>query len=282
MGDSSKIEWTDSTQNFWVGCQEVGEGCKFCYAEAWDNRWNAGKHFGPKAPRAKTSQHIWSQPRKWNAEADAFEAQHGHPRRVFACSLADLFDNAVPEQWQQDAFAEMQLATRLRWQPLTKRVGNVESMVPTHWRSGLWPRHVGLMITVVTGVEVRRDVPKLINLKRSFGIPWIGLSCEPLIEDITPALREIIGLDEVDWIIIGGESGGGARDYRLSWAQNLIAMAKLCRIAVFHKQFGAAPIDDLGYVDVAHPMRLRDKKGGDMNEWPKPLRVRQFPEALCK
>lgn len=274
MAGTTEIAWTDSTMNFWEGCQKVGDGCLHCYAEARNVRWAAGANWGPGAPRRRTSASLWSQPRKWNAEADAFDREHGHPRRVFACSLADLFDNAVPEQWQQDAFAEMQLATRLRWQPLTKRVGNVESMVPTHWKSGLWPRHVGLMITVVTNVEVRRDVPKLIDLKRRLGVPWIGLSCEPLVEAIDEALLPFV--KEIDWIIIGGESGPGARPYDVQWALDLITLGAIANVPVFHKQFGANPI--------SHGDRLlfADKKGGDWSEWAKPFKVRQFPERLSR
>jgi protein gp37 len=274
MAETSKIEWTDSTMNFWEGCQKVGPGCDHCYAEARNVRWAAGANWGPGAPRRRTSPALWRQPAKWNTEADAFEAEHGHPRRVFACSLADLFDNAVPEQWQIDAFYEMQMAERLRWQPLTKRVGNVETMVPNHWKAGLWPRHIGLMITVVTVAEVVRDVPKLLDIKRRFGIPWVGLSCEPLIEDIAAALVPFADTGDLDWIIVGGESGPGSRPYDLDWAANLISIGNAFQISVFHKQFGANP--------VAHGERvvLADKKGGNWTEWDKPLRVRRFPKAL--
>lgn len=273
MAGTTGIAWTDSTMNFWEGCQKVGPGCDHCYAEARNIRFAAGANWGPGAPRRRTSKHVWNQPLKWNAEADAFEAEHGHPRRVFACSLADVFDNAVPEAWQLDAFAEMQLATRLRWQVLTKRIGNVEGMVPTHWRSGLWPRHVGLMITVVTAAEVRRDVPKLIDVKRRLGVPWVGLSAEPLLEDIAPVLVSFLETGEIDWIIVGGESGRGARVYDASWAANLISVGRAFEVPIFHKQFGGNPAG----LDL---LPFADKKGGDWSEWPKMFRVRQFPRGL--
>lgn len=274
MSGVTGIEWTDSTMNFWEGCQKVGPGCDHCYAETRNIRFSAGANWGPGAPRRRTSKSVWSQPRRWNAEADEFYSVHGRPRRVFACSLADLFDNAVPEQWQIDAFTEMQLATQLRWQPLTKRVGNIETTVPTHWKSGLWPRHVGMMITVVTVAEVKRDVPKLCDLKRRFGIPWIGLSCEPLIEDIAAALVPF--MDDIDWIIVGGESGQGARTYDADWAINIISVGRSFKIPVFHKQFGMNPIM------FGDRMAFADKKGGDWTEWPMEFRVRQFPKALCQ
>jgi protein gp37 len=270
MGDTTGIAWTDSTQNFWEGCQKVGPGCDHCYAEARNHRFAAGANWGPGAPRRHTSKHIWTQPAKWQREADAFEREHGHPRRVFCSSLSDIFDNAVPEQWQLDAFAEMQLSTRLRWQLLTKRVGNVEVTVPAHWKSGLWPRHVGLMITVVTQREIERDVPKLWRLKRAFGIPWVGLSVEPLIEPV--AFRGI--LNDIDWVIVGGESGSGARRFDAQWAAAIVQECREAKVACFVKQMGE------NYTDHGTPIRLVDKKGGNPSEWPKEIRVRQFPKGL--
>ena len=275
MGEATGIAWTDSTQNFWEGCMKVGPGCDHCYAEARNVRFSAGSNWGAGAPRRRTSPQIWNQPERWNREADMFEATYGHPHRVFACSLADLFDNEVDPTWQAEAFAKMEAADRLRWQPLTKRVGNVEKMVPDHWKAGHWPPNIGLMITVVTGAEVMRDVPKLLDLKKRFGVPWVGLSIEPLIEDISQHLVAVFAdYGEVDWMIVGGESGPEARRYELGWAHRIIRLGIALRIAVFHKQLGEKAWSRGERYYTAH------KKGEDPSEWPEALRVRQFPAAL--
>lgn len=274
MSEITGIGWTDSTQNFWEGCQKVGPGCDHCYAETRNNRFSGGINWGPGAPRRRTSLHVWNQPAKWNREADAFDAEHGHPRRVFACSLSDIFDNAVPNDWRWEALEAMQATPRLRWQPLTKRIGNVEKMVLPHWQLGHWPRHVGLMITVVTREEVLRDVPKLVDLKRRLGIPWVGLSIEPLLEDVSAELSHVVA--GVDWIILGGESGNGARPYELGWVFPIFTVAYDFGIAIFHKQLGANPTSR-GY-----PFKVAHKKGEDVDEWPELLRVRQFPPELLQ
>lgn len=82
------------------------------------------------------------------------------------------------------AFAEAELASGLDIQFLTKRISNVAKMVPAHWPLGRWPRHIGLMITVVDQSEADRDIPRLLRLKQEFNIPWIGLSIEPMLGPI--------------------------------------------------------------------------------------------------
>lgn len=273
MAESTGIEWTDSTWNPWEGCTKVGPGCDHCYAEARNVRFSAGSNWGVGAPRRHTSAHIWNDPMRWQRDADAFELANKHPRRVFVASLADIFDNAVPEEWQADAFRLMQDCDRLRWLPLTKRVGNVETFVPNHWKAGFWPGHVGLMITVVTAREVARDVPKLLDLKRRLAIPWVGLSIEPLIEDVADALRRAMRDEHVDWMIVGGESGRGARRYEMNWPRHVIELGAALNIAVFHKQLGERPT-------LKGDVYPATGKGKDMREWPEGLRVRQFPRAL--
>ena len=238
--DQTKIEWTDFTVNFWEGCQKVGPGCDHCYAEARDIRFTGGSHWGPGAPRRKVKGGL-AKLRKINREGPAFEARHGHYPRVFCSSLSDVFDNAVDPAWRSEAFDAIEAATDTRVQMLTKRVGNVGRFVPDHWRGGRWASHVGLMITVVNQAEADRDIPKLLALKAKFGIPWVGLSVEPMLGpvDLTmidqdqeviincltgeggwPVPRHETGIT-VDWVICGGESGRDARPIHPSWVRSL-------------------------------------------------------------
>lgn len=268
MSDKTGIQWTDSTWNAWWGCQRVGPGCDHCYAEALDKR-TGGDHWGAKADRRRTSEANWNEPLRWQKKADAFEAEHGHRRRVFCGSMMDIMDNAVPLDWSHEAFARIEACDRLDWQLLTKRVGNIEDRVPASWLEGRWPRHVGQMITVVTQEECDRDIAKLRRLKNAYNIPWIGLSMEPLIERCRPNLYDI------DWVIVGGESGHGAREFDTYWARDIVDQCLDAGVPCFVKQLGANVLKD----GVACPKG--DKKGSNMEEWPAAIRVREMPFRLA-
>jgi protein gp37 len=179
MAEATKIEWTDATVNFWWGCTKVGPGCDHCYAESLDRRLG-GRHWGPRAAR-KPIENASNTMVKLNRRSARRIAEGLPPIKVFVQSMADIFDNEVPDHWRAEAFETMQLCTHLRIQLLTKRVGNVESMIPAAWRYSGFPAHVGLMITVVNQEEADRDVPKLLALKEKLDIPWVGLSIEPML-----------------------------------------------------------------------------------------------------
>lgn len=282
MAGATGIQWTDSTWNAWWGCQRVGPGCDHCYAEALDKR-TGGAHWGAKADRRRTSETNWNEPKRWQAKAEAFEAQHGHRRRVFCGSMMDIMDNAVPLEWSHEAFARIEDCSRLDWQLLTKRVGNVESRVPIDWLRDAWPQHVGLMITVVTQDEADRDIPKLLRLKAQYGIPWVGLSMEPLLERVllpdaamdSTIIGGVVRRAPLDWVIVGGESGNGSRPFDTAWAQDIVVQCDLAGVPCFVKQLGANVLKG----GVACPKT--SKKGDNMLEWPEGIRVREMPRALA-
>jgi len=278
MTQQTKIEWTDYTVNFWEGCQKVGPGCDHCYAEARDTRFTGGKHWGPGAPRRYVKGGI-AKLRKINREAEQFNAKHGRWPRVFCSSLSDIFDNAVDPAWRAEAFKELTSATNTRPQLLTKRIGNVFQMIPPAWASkqmGGWPKHIGLMITVVNQAEADRDIPKLLELGSRLKIPWIGLSMEPLLGpvDLT-AIPDPSGLahsyidalrgkfwmppEKVDWptqarpvngrlnvnlcnwinwVIVGGESGHHARPTHPDWIRSLRDQCAAAGTPFLFKQWG--------------------------------------------
>lgn len=259
MIDQTKIEWTDFTVNAWEGCQKVGPGCDHCYAEARDLRFTGGSHWGPGASRRKVKGGI-AKLRKIQRDAPAFHATNGRWPRVFCSSLSDVFDNAVLEEWRAEFLLELYRADRTQPQLLTKRIGNVEKMVHENWRVGYWPRHIGLMITVVNQEEADRDIPKLLDLKARFGIPWVGLSMEPLLGpvDLTrlqptiyeakanaltgvwnwkdgPIRKETCALD---WVIVGGESGHHARPMHPDWARAIRDQCVSAGVPFLFKQWG--------------------------------------------
>jgi len=255
MAETSAIQWTDGTVNFWWGCTKVGPGCDHCYAEDLNMLRGTGQ-WGVGAPRRKIKGAI-ALIRKLQREADKFEAAHGRRRRIFMHSMSDVFDNEVDAAWTIEALAEAEAADRLDIQIVTKRVSNVEKMVPSHWRDGQWPRHIGLMITVTDQREADRDVPRLLNLKRRLGVPWVGLSMEPLLgsvdlrnieadgETIIDALAgfarrgdEAWDCEPLDWVIVGGESGRHARPMDPDWARDLRNQCFRVGVPFFFKQWG--------------------------------------------
>lgn len=257
MSENSKIEWTDHTFNPWEGCQKVGPGCDHCYAEARNARFSGGTaiNFGPGAPRRRTNPATWAMPRRWNAQADAFMAQHGRRQRVFCASLADVFDNAVEPQWRADLFALIRNTPNLDWLLLTKRIGNVPAMVSII--PGWLPDNVWLGATIVNQAEAERDIPKLLAVPANKRF----LSMEPLLGPVDLTVIDINGdceiyplhgttqcvneehepapdLPALDWVIVGGESGPGARPMSIQWARELRDQCVNAGVPFLFKQWG--------------------------------------------
>jgi len=255
MGKETGIKWTDSTFNSWWGCTKIerSPACAPCYAEAVDKRGGGG-HWGRGSPRMRMSEKSRHEPYIWNRTADKFEAEHGRRRRVFTLSMGDLFDNEVPDEWRQRHFDTMQDCDRLEWQICTKRISNLPKMMPHDWTpaedgSLCWPRHIGVLITVVTQVEADRDVPRLRELKSRLGIPWVGISYEPAQEaiDWRPHLA-VPNFQALDWIIFGGMSGPTWREspFSLDWARQTRDQCAEAGAAFFMKQVAALrPTDDM-------------------------------------
>jgi protein gp37 len=207
----TEIAWCDSTFNPWIGCTNVSPGCDHCYAEQQDKfrgwtpeGWGAGK------PRRRTSESLWAQPLKWNAEpfyqCTACGWRGGHlelekrpcgcrsehmihaRRRVFCASLADVFDNEVDISWRADLFFLIEQTPNLDWLLLTKRIGNVTRMVAetsdylaTVHKPLAWPLpNVWLGATIVNQDEADRDIPKLLATPARVRF----LSMEPLLGEV--------------------------------------------------------------------------------------------------
>lgn len=253
MAENSAIEWADHTFNPWEGCQKVSPGCDNCYAETRNARFAGGiaMNWGPGAPRRRTSHANWRKPLQWQADAAAFLAAHGRRQRVFCASLADVFDNAVERAWRAD-LASLILATPdLDWLLLTKRIGNAAGMLLDMFGRDV-PANVWLGATIVDQAEADRDIPKLLATR---GPRIRFLSMEPLLGpvDLTQlrdgyvdALRGIEGgrtstlrdINEVDWVIVGGESGPGARPMHPGWARSLRDQCAAAGVPLLFKQWG--------------------------------------------
>lgn len=248
MGANSKIEWTDHTFNPWIGCTAISPACDHCYAEArMDTRLHVVK-WGAGEPRKRTSEKNWREPLKWNAEA----AENGVRYRVFCASLADVFDNDVPTQWRIDLIALILATPDLDWLLLTKRIGNAAQMLETafravhHQREG-WadnvPRNVWIGATICNQEEAVRDIPKLLKVPAAKRF----LSMEPLLGPVSfegvwvdhpnPAMHQNM-LEVLDWVIVGGESGHGARPMHPDWVRLLRDQCNHAGVAFHFKQWG--------------------------------------------
>lgn len=243
MSEVTNIEWADSTFNPWEGCTKVGPGCDNCYAENRNARFAGGAaiNWGAGAPRRRTSASNWQKPVIWNAQAGDFFREHGRKRRVFCASLADVFDNAVEPEWRQDLANLILQTPNLEWLVLTKRIGNAGAMLGEMFLDGP-PLNLRIGASIVTPEEAGRDIPKLLRLD----LPNF-LSMEPLLAavDLTKIwvpngiLRNMVpALSKLDWVIVGGESGPGARPMSPGWARSLRDQCEAAGVPFLFKQWG--------------------------------------------
>jgi protein gp37 len=241
---------------------------------------------------------------QWQAKAAEFMAQHGRRQRVFCASLADVFDNQVPVQWRADLLQLIDLTPDLDWLLLTKRIGNVVPMLSEIARAAggvraidLWPRpNVWLGATITSQAEADRDIPKLLAVPARVRF----LSMEPLLGpvDLTSIRQHLDGesyiegnvlvrkstLDRgadrpgVDWVIVGGESGPGARPMHPDWARSLRDQCAEVGVPFLFKQWGEwipasqsaaaraangyAPIQELEHLDGHRMHRIGKKAAG--------------------
>ena len=262
MAETSKIAWTKSTFNPWIGCTKVSPGCEHCYASVSTPVRTLGITWGAGQPRHLTSVSNWVKPPVWNKRAQ----KSGEFWPVFCSSLADVFDNEVPAAWREDLFSLMSTTPYLTWLVLTKRIGNAKTMMadalhlnPHANRDGkIWPLpNVWLGATIVNQEEADRDIPKLLATpaaKRFVSYePALGpirfteieqaerLYVNCLMDQDTP---EVVIQPALDWIIVGGESdqpGMRARPFDVEWARSTVRQCKQAGVPVFVKQLGSAP-----------------------------------------
>lgn len=232
MAENSKIEWTDHTINFWWGCMKVSEGCANCYAETLSHRF--GKSiWGPAATtsRERKSGAI-ANLRKWNKQAKAT----GEVTRVFAQSMSDFFEDhpqLVP--WRAEAIDVIEECEDLIIMLLTKRPENIMRMVPNWWLHD-WPGHIWIGTSVENQETANKRIPELLKVPAKVRF----LSCEPLLGavDLRLPYAEFYTGERIDWVIVGGESGHGARPMHPDWARSIRDQCQAAGVPFFFKQWG--------------------------------------------
>lgn len=253
MGQNSTIEWTDHTFNPWWGCVRVSDGCKHCYAEALAKRYGL-QIWGVETERRFMSDGHWKQPHKWNKEAQ----RRGQRARVFCASMADVFeDNDALTAERSKLWELIEQTQSLDWLLLTKRPENMRRLAP--WDR--WPPNVWAMTTTENQRAVDKRLPYLVDIQASVR----GLSVEPLLGEID--LTHWLG--QIDWVIVGGESGAGARPMNPQWVRSLRDQCLDAGVAFFFKQWGNWSPDADGTMQKASKKKAgRQLDGGYWDQLP--------------
>ena len=214
MAMNSPIEWTDATWNPVTGCDKISPGCKHCYAERMANRLQAARNPNYKNGFELTLQpQMLTRPLEWKK-----------PRNIFVNSMSDLFHDDVPLEYIRQVFAVMNEAGWHQYQVLTKRAERVHELSP-HLE---WAPHIWMGVSVESAKYLDR-----IDHLRATGAHVKFLSLEPL---LGPLHR--MNLRGIDWAIVGGESGPGARPVDPAWVTDIRDQCVEAGVAFFFKQWG--------------------------------------------
>lgn len=324
MGETTKINWSDSTCNFWSGCTKVSPGCANCYAETLAGRFDTLGKWGKGKPRqlhenafklaAKLNRKPWVCDKcGWSTgeklEPDEkFRHREGdterlctgpfHRRRIFSLSLGDWLDPEVPVEWLARMLDTVRQCPDVDWLLCTKRpelfkermmqVAKCPGLDGAHkgaWMALAWgsggtiPENIVLLASVENQEQADKRIPELLRIPA-----WRrGLSCEPLLGPVDlhfnilqSAARgsSMIKPTGIDWVIVGGESGDKARPCNVDWIRSLRDQCEAAAVPCFVKQLGAFSIQEQG--SQRRRNLWNDRKGGDWNEWPEDLKVREF------
>lgn len=343
----TSIEWTDATWNPIVGCSRVSPGCEHCYAERFVHRGLSAQHRGLTVMRNHGPG--WTGEVRLVKERLAAPLSWRKPRRIFVNSLSDLFHEKLSNEDIAAVFGVMAACPHLTFQVLTKRPARmrewfrwIADVGPSRHENGaargvrwfLWnvPGHDDAMrgdrsawrwplpnVWLGVTVEDQERADRIVDLSATPAALRF-VSVEPMLGPVTLGLLGILpSVDtggayvavhqRIGWVIVGGESGPGARPFHASWMRSVVDECRDAEVPVFCKQLGAnvhTRNDDNFTIDEDPPdpdfppwpphlvnedrvgpseryqgapvrLRLRDRKGGDMSEWRADLRVREFP-----
>jgi len=214
MGANSSIEWTESTWNPVTGCTKVSPGCKHCYAERLAERLQAmGQRNYRNGFKLTLQPHMLDLPLQWRK-----------PQRIFVNSMSDLFQKEVPPAYILRVFDVMRRAYWHQFQVLTKRSDILRELDPLFD----WPPNVWMGVSVEN-----KDYTWRIDDLRQTHARTKFLSIEPLLGPIAD-----LNLSGIDWVIVGGESGPGARPIQRNWVVDIRRQCRQAGVAFFFKQWG--------------------------------------------
>jgi protein gp37 len=214
MATNSPIEWTDATWNPVTGCDKISPGCKHCYAERLAYRLQAmGNKNYSNGFEVALQPHMLQHPLHWKA-----------PKRIFVNSMSDLFHDNVPLEYIQRVFRVMNEADWHQYQVLTKRAERLEEL------SGhlTWAPHIWMGVSI----ESEKYLYRIDHLRRTNAHVKF-LSIEPLLGPLGK-----LNLRGINWVIVGGESGPGARPMSAGWVNDVRDQCRRAGAAFFFKQWG--------------------------------------------
>lgn len=274
MGDKTRIEWTDATWSPVTGCTRVSNGCLNCYIERSTPIRIAGRKFDGEGIGSSLAVQLHPNRLDW-----PLRKRDG--KKIFVCSQADLFHDDVPDEYIAKVFAVMALAPRHTFQLLTKRHGRMRSLLnsayflqavgrvwaeppsdwplPRDWRVPVWPLpNVWLGVSAEDQTRADLRIPALLDTPAAVRF----VSAEPLLGPID-LHGDPIGQDSVfwighlDWVIVGGESGPGARPMHPDWARSLRDQCVAAGVPFLFKQWGEWSPDLSLNEPVANGKRLK-------------------------
>lgn len=267
MTENTSIAWTRHSGNFWEGCTKVNAACANCYMYTGMKRW--GKE--PTVVR-RTSDANWRKFFKWDRAA----RESGEIHSVFVNSWSDF---CLPEAdgWRPDAWEVIRNCVNLRWLILTKRPERIGQCLPPDWGAEGYS-NVAWGASVHDQPSLEFMLPELLEVRAQWRFvsyePGLGAADFSRVPVSGGYVRPLHGArpayQQIDWLIVGGESGsiGKARPFEEEWARSAIAQCRAAGVPVFIKQMGSRWARSHG---------AKDRKGEDPEEWPEDLRVRELP-----
>lgn len=273
MSETTGIQWTEATWNPVTGCSKVSAGCKNCYAERiWPRVYGKFRPFSD----VKLHRDRLDLPHQWKK-----------PRRIFVNSMSDLFHESLSHNDITEVWSVMVVVDRHIYQVLTKRPARMREYVIgwiEHMRSGSKRPVDNVWLGV--SAEDQRSLDERLSILRETPAAVRWLSLEPLLGPVTfRPICDSLGdklhamengyaakpmeLQGISWVVVGGESGPKARPFNPDWARYIRDQCREAGVPFFMKQFGSNPVAG----------KLKDGHGGNMDEWPEDLRVRDYPSG---
>ena len=218
MAADTPIEWTDATWNPVTGCSKITRGCDRCYAERFSERFRgvSGHPFETGFDLTLRPTRL-TQPLEWT-----------RPKRIFVNSMSDLFHKDIPTAFIDSVFDTMEAASWHTFQVLTKRSPILARYLKHRYSGGLAPSHIWLGVSV----EDAKNTVRLKHLRDALATVKF-VSFEPLLGSVGQ-----VDLTGIDWAIVGGESGPGARPMAEEWVLEIRDQCKSANVAFFFKQWG--------------------------------------------
>ncbi len=251
MSSLTKIEWTDATWNPIRGCRKISPGCKHCYAERFAERFRGvpGHPFEQGFDLRLVPGKL-AQPLLWH-----------EPKMIFVNSMSDLFHPDVPSSYISQVASTMSVASWHTYQVLTKRSGRLKQQLNGPLRSSAAERHIWWGVSVENR---KHGLPRIADLQESPAAVRF-LSVEPLLEDLGT-----LPLEGISWVIVGGESGPGARPMREEWVLSIQEQCSKAKVPFFFKQWGG----------VRKKVHGRTLSGRTYDGFPKRVRNPTLPAGL--